>query len=176
MLCFHWTFTESRTLGLPWVLGLKAAHTGKAGPQPHPQPQSRWAWGVTILLPELLKPECSQLRGSRAQQLCLRKGGSGSCLQPPREINVFEYWRSQESFQLDCRKLNKSWVLIRIQTSWIKIRNYPASLYVVCGTHSIKCLGFPQNWRWFCNHTRQDHHLVPVQARGGYVWSNQSRV
>lgn len=151
------------------ALGLKADHMRICSAAASPAPEQT-SLRVTIPLPELLKHECSWLQGSCTQQLCLRKGGSGSCLQPPREINVFEYRWSQESFQLDCRKLNKSWILIRIQTSWIKIRNYPARLCLVCGTLSIKCLGFLQNWKRFCQHIGQDYQLVLIQVRAGYFW------
>lgn len=121
--CFHWTFTKSKTLGHTWVLGESAWGQWSSDPgSPWPQSSSHMhllcshisptseqtGLRVIIILPELLKLEDFWLQSSQAQWLCHRKGGSGSFLQPPREINVFEYWQSQKSFQLDCRKLKKS--------------------------------------------------------------------
>ena len=155
-LCFHWAFTKSKTLGHTWVLrasawgqwssvlGLKAAHTCICSAAASPGPE-QIGLTVTILLPELLKPDGFWLQSSHAQRLCCRKRGSGSFLQQPWEVNVFEHGQSQENFQLDCRELNKSCILTRIQTSWIKIRNCPASLCLVRGTLSTHCLGFLQN-------------------------------
>lgn len=88
------------------VLGLKAAHTCICSVAAYPAPEQTGV-SVTIPLPELLKLEGFWLQGSHVQQFCPRKGGSGCLLQPPWEINAFEHQWSQESFQIDWRKLNK---------------------------------------------------------------------